>query len=309
MKRFFTALSLSALGAGLLASCSDRSEDPLSSETAAPATAYRTVSNAAAGNCEIPGCRPGFERTVGLGAVLDRAQHDIAESGGSGTFSLNSDKTELTYEIRVEGIPAVTGSHFHNAASGANGGVVRGLEGEFDGDVWVSSGTWTSSETDQPLTADLGAEIEAGNIYVNIHTADYPGGEVRGQVLAEGADFAATLERAQQNPPIPVSGGTGTFTLTFGPTQLAYEIRVEGIPTVAASHFHNAPAGENGGVARGIEGALDGDVWVSSGTWSADEVDSPLTPALVSELLAGNIYVNIHTADYGGGEVRGQVLK
>ena len=309
MKRFFTALSVSALGAGLLASCADRSEDPLSSESAAPATAYRTVSNAVAGNCEVPGCRPGFERLVELSADLDRAQHDIPESGGTGTFSLNDDETELTYEVRVEGIPEVTGSHFHNAAAGENGGVARGFEGAFDGDVWVASGTWTSSETDAPLTPELVAEIQAGNIYVNIHTADYGGGEVRGQVLADGADFAATLERAQQNPPIPVSGGTGTFTLTFGPTELAYEIRVDGIPTVAASHFHNAPAGENGGVARGIEGALDGDVWVSAGTWSADEVDSPLTPALVSELLAGNIYVNIHTADYGGGEVRGQVLK
>jgi len=252
MKQILKALSLSAIGAGLLISCSDRSEDPLSSETAAPATAYRTVSNAVAGTCEVPGCRPGFERTVGLGAVLDRAQHDIAASGGTGTFSLNGDKSELTYEIRVEGIPAVTGSHFHNAASGVNGVVVRGLEGEFDGDVWVSSGTWTSAETDRPLTADLVAEIEAGNIYVNIHTADYAGGEIRGQVLAEGADFAATLERAQQNPPIPGSGGTGTFTLTFGPTQLTYEIRVEGIPAVANSHFHNAASGSNGGVVRGI---------------------------------------------------------
>ena len=159
------------------------------------------------------------------------------------------------------------------------------------------------------MTADLVAEIEAENIYVNIHTADYAGGEIRGQVLADGADFAATLERAQQNPPIPVSGGTGTFTLTFGPTQLAYEIRVEGIPGVANSHFHNAAAGSNGGVVRGITGEFDGDVWVSSGIWSAAEVGQPLTPALVNELLDGNLYVNIHTADYGGGEVRGQVLK
>ena len=208
MKRFFTALSVSALGAGLLASCADRSEDPLSSESAAPATAYRTVSNAVAGNCEVPGCRPGFERIVELSADLDRAQHDIPESGGTGTFSLNADETELTYEVRVEGIPEVTGSHFHNAAAGENGSVVRGFEGALDGDVWVASGTWTSSETDAPLTSELVAEIQAGNIYVNIHTADYGGGEVRGQVLADGADFAATLERAQQNPPISVSGGT-----------------------------------------------------------------------------------------------------
>ena len=92
----------------------------------------------------------------------------------------------MTYEIRVEGIPAVAASHFHNAPGGANGRVVRGIEGAFDGDVWVSSGVWSSTEAgDQTLTADLVAELLAGNIYVNIHTADYGPGEIRGQVLRD----------------------------------------------------------------------------------------------------------------------------
>ena len=60
---------------------------------------------------------------------------------------------------------------------------------------------------------------------------------------------------------------------------------------------------------RGLAGDFDGDVWVSSGTWSADETDQPLTSELVAELMAVNIYVNIHTADYGPGEIRGQVLR
>ena len=120
--------------------------------------------------------------------------------------------------------------------------------------------------------------------------------------------FAAQLERVQEVPPLPSAGGTGTFTLNADGTELTYEVRVVGIPNVAASHFHNAAAGENGGVVRGIEGVFEGDVWVSSGVWSSNETDQPLTAELLEELRAGNLYVNIHTADYGPGEIRGQVL-
>ena len=243
-------------------------------------------------------------------AQLDRIQAvpPLPSPSGTGTFSLNDDGTELTYDVRVEGVPNIAASHFHNAPAGENGGVVRGIEGAFEGDVWVSSGVWSSTEADQPLTAALVEDLRAGNIYVNIHTADYGSGEIRGQILAENAGFETQLDRAQAVPPLPSPSGTGTFSLNDDGTELTYEVRVEGVPNIAASHFHNAPAGENGGVVRGIDGAFEGDVWVSSDVWSSTESDQPLTAALAEELRAGKIYVNIHTADYGAGEIRGQVV-
>ena len=190
MKRCLSLFSGVMLGSALVTSCGDSSRDPVSSRNGDPIApaAKLTVSNAVAATCEIPGCRPGFAPVpTALSAQLSRSQEvpPIPPAGGTGTFSLNADRTALTYEIRVEGIPAVAASHFHNAPAGENGGVVRGFEGTFDGDVWVSSGTWSSTEADQPLTADLVAELLAGNIYVNIHTADYGPGEIRGQVLRD----------------------------------------------------------------------------------------------------------------------------
>ena len=81
-------------------------------------------------------------------------------------------------------MPNITGSHFHNAAAGSNGGVARSLTGIVEGDVWVSAGTWTSAEADQPMMAELLAELLAGNLYINIHTEDYAPGEVRGPVVS-----------------------------------------------------------------------------------------------------------------------------
>ena len=282
----------------------------MSSPAAEPA--QRVISRAVASTCDLPYCNPGFSRVaVAFSASLSRAQQvpSIFNAGGTATFSFNSDRTELTYEIRVQGIPNVAASHFHNAAAGANGGVVRALSGVMEGDEWVSAGTWSSSEADQPLSPDLVSEVDAGNIYVNIHTADYGAGEIRGQVVTGDAGLTATLDRSQEVPSIPVSGGIATFSLSADRTTLSYDIRVVGVPNVAAAHFHNAATGTNGGVVRGLVGSIEDGVWVSVGTWSADEAEQPFTADLMKELVALRLYVNIHTADYGPGEVRGQILR
>ncbi len=228
-------------------------------------------------------------------ATIGRSQEvpPIPEPGGTATLTLNDDGTELTYDISVVGIPEVSAAHFHNAPAGENGGVAFGLEGAIEGDSWVSAGVWTE------IPAEMADAIRSGEIYINVHTADYGGGEIRGQVLGEGADFSASLERAQVGPAIPDPGGTASLSLDG--SALTYEIQVWGLPNIAASHFHNAPAGENGGVAQGLEGDFNADgVWVSSGVW---DVPSDMMDALTS----GEIYINIHTPDYGSGEVRGQV--
>ncbi len=224
-------------------------------------------------------------------ATIGRSQEvpPIPEPGGTATLTFNDDGTELTYDISVVGIPEVSAAHFHNAPAGENGGVVNPLDGSIVGDAWVSSGVWSD------ISADMGDAIRNGETYINIHTADYGGGEIRGQVLGEGA----SLERAQVGPAIPDPGGTASLSLDG--SALTYEIQVWGLPNIAAAHFHNAPAGENGGVVQPLEGDFNTDgVWVSSGVW---DVPSDMMDALTS----GEIYINIHTPDYGSGEVRGQV--
>jgi hypothetical protein len=244
----------------------------------------------------------GIILTAGMAAAQDftstigRSQEvpAIPEPGGTATMTLNEDGTELTYDISVRGIPEVSAAHFHNAPAGENGGVASPLDGSIDGDAWVSSGVWSD------IPADMADAIRNGEIYINVHTADYGGGEVRGQVLGSGTDFEASLERAQVGPAIPAPGGTASLSLDGG--ELTYVISVWGLPTIAAAHFHNAPAGENGGVVNPLEGDFDADgIWVSSGVW---EVPSDMMDALTS----GGIYINVHTPDYGSGEVRGQII-
>jgi hypothetical protein len=130
-----------------------------------------------------------------------------------------------------------------------------------------------------------------------------------GIIPPPSATFVANLNGGQEVPPVFTSGhGTGNFTLNFDSTELSYDISIQDVEgTIVAAHFHNAPTGQNGGVVKTIfSGTLDGSDTTFTGIWSSSDPE-PLTPALVNELFAGNIYVNVHTDLYPPGEVRGQI--
>ncbi len=236
--------------------------------------------------------------TTFTAALTGDQENPSVDGDGSGTGAFVLDREGLHYRVTVNGLTGdIRASHFHNAAAGTNGGVVHAISDAFDGNT--ASGTW-------PIDPAMIAELVAGNIYVNVHTAAHPGGEVRGQVtLASGVGFWAALDGGQENPPVDGEGsGTGVFV--WDGEGLHYWVTVDGLTgDIRAAHFHNAAAGENGGVVRGITDSFDGNT--AAGVWTSTD-DSPLTSERVGELLAGNLYVNVHTAAHGGGEIRGQVV-
>jgi hypothetical protein len=99
----------------------------------------------------------------------------LPNASGTGTFTLNDAKNQLSYTITVSGLTgAVSAAHIHRGAAGVVGDPVHTIT--FTGTT--ASGTWT-------LPDSLFTDLIAGNLYVNVHTAANPGGEVRGQI-AEG---------------------------------------------------------------------------------------------------------------------------
>jgi hypothetical protein len=105
-------------------------------------------------------------------------------------FALTADGTGLQYSLIVANIESVTQAHIHLAPAGANGGVVAFLfgfvpEGETTNGT-LAQGIITDADLIGALAgmtiADLLAELEAGNAYVNVHTQAHPAGEVRGQI-------------------------------------------------------------------------------------------------------------------------------
>lgn len=70
---------------------------------------------------------------------------------------------------------SATLSHIHAAPAGINGGVVLDLTPSA-----ATSGTITGNGV---LSAQQAADMEAGNMYINLHNEAYPAGEIRGQIL------------------------------------------------------------------------------------------------------------------------------
>lgn len=118
---------------------------------------------------------------------------------------------------------------------------------------------------------------------------------------AEMINLKADLKASNEVPPAN-SQGSGSVTLTYDTSakKLTWKGSYSGLsgaPT--AAHFHAGEAGKNGGVAFPIGGAEK----------SPFEGSATLTDAQVADLMAGKLYVNIHTAAYKAGEIRGQVVK
>lgn len=92
----------------------------------------------------------------------------------------------MTYRIDVTGLSGnAVGAHLHGPAdASAAAGVMIGFTGLATGTtVRLVSGTLAGSAT---VSVDSAATLmRKGLIYVNVHTAANPGGEVRGQVVPQ----------------------------------------------------------------------------------------------------------------------------
>jgi hypothetical protein len=117
--------------------------------------------------------------------------------------------------------------------------------------------------------------------------------------------FTAKMNGSQETPPVTTTAtGTGAFVLNAAGTALSYTITVSGL-TINAGHFHNGAAGVAAGVVKSLTFVNN----TASGVWSSTDATQPLTDSLLSELLRGRLYVNVHTTANPGGEIRGQVLQ
>ena len=97
-------------------------------------------------------------------------------STATGTATLTYNTTTKIFTVTVtHTIAAATNGHIHKGAMGVSGSPV------FPFSSFTSPITYTSIALDATQQADL----YAGLYYVNIHTAAYPGGEIRGQLIKQ----------------------------------------------------------------------------------------------------------------------------
>src|SRR3990172_1651209 len=218
----------------------------------------------------------------------------VTTATGTAWAVLSPDMTTLTYHVTYAQLDSTfTASHFHLAPAGVGGGVVQAIT--FTGNT--ASGQWTG------FADSILAKLLKQEIYVNIHSAKYPGGEIRGQLIPvdDAIGFTAMLDGSQEtpNPIVTNAKGTGWAVLKDDGSEIEYSVTIAGLSSnFTASHFHNAPAGVTGGVVHPITFSDS----TSTGSWTG------FSENMISELIKNNLYFNVHTTNNPGGEIRGQLI-
>lgn len=115
---------------------------------------------------------------------FDTGTPGAGDGSGSISGSYDSRTNLLDYSLTWTGLTsAVTNMHFHNGAPGTSGGVDLAVAGP-----WASPQSATGAAVGDSEEANL----LAGNWYLNIHTSNFGGGEIRGQVLLQTTNPASS---------------------------------------------------------------------------------------------------------------------
>lgn len=222
----------------------------------------------------------------------------MSMGAGLATLEVNQETGAIKGMVLLDGFghsdsTQVTAAHIHVGAAGETGPIALPLPGN-NHIRKVPNNARLSSEQ---LNAFLNNEL-----YINIHTQANPGGEIRGQLLAQRLLRIYTeLDSSQTVPTIPPSEGSGTAMLTVNVLtgELSGEVMVDGLAEISNAHIHQAFIGDNGPVVVPLE--------IIDNTRLVIPEDTRLTPLELTALLRGRMYYNVHTPDFPSGEIRGQI--
>jgi|SRR5438445_2261393 len=113
-------------------------------------------------------------------------------TGASGVMGFNVTGNRVDYSIEVHNMSTgIVGAHLHTGAAGINGPIrialfpgpganfttnpLTGVDGQ------LYEGSFEASDVTGISFQDLLAGMRAGTVYGNVHTSQFPGGEIRGQ--------------------------------------------------------------------------------------------------------------------------------
>jgi hypothetical protein len=114
-------------------------------------------------------------------------------TNATGTARFTVDGAELDYTLNVQNITGAIAAHIHPGAPGENKSPIVFLFSQAAPGATVSAGSLAAGSVNASnMIATAGVSydsmlslIRRGNAYVNVHTVAKPGGEIRGQIVAD----------------------------------------------------------------------------------------------------------------------------
>lgn len=137
----------------------------------------------------------------------------LASSAMSGSASVTIDGAKICWRFRLSGVDNPTAAHIHRGGPAVSGPVVVPLGEEY-------SGNGCTTATSAAAAAIL---AHPADYYVNVHSAKYPDGAVRGQLKGTGTTTTA-----------PVVTAAAHLLPVLIPTQIAKECKTRTTPDQGA---------------------------------------------------------------------------
>jgi len=201
---------------------------------------------------------------------------------------------KLIYDIEFAGLSAQESrSDVRKGAIGTTGSVVFPLP--------LGSSKQGRLNLDPSTVLDL----QAGLLYVDVRSQLVTAGEIRGQIQPFGGGcYSATLSGSTETPP-NASAATGHGTFFLSPStltstlKLVFAINYSTTLTPTMAHIHKA--------AQGI--AVPNNIVFPLTTSNPITGTLTLNQQQAADLMSGLYYVNIHSATFTQGEIRGQIVQ
>jgi hypothetical protein len=225
---------------------------------------------------------------------VDETPSIATNAVGTAWAMLSSDKKTLYYQITYAQLSsAFLASYFFLGLPGDSGSVLQKIQ--FSGNT--ASGSWTN------LSNSIVGDLVSGQVYVNVNSVKNPNGEICGQLsLVDGLGFNISLNenRTGLNSDTSIASGTGWAVLYNNGSSLLYNITIAGLTgSLISAQFQSGGGGSNGITEQPVTFTDS----TTGGTWQN------LTNLELDNLIHNNLFINILTDKFPGGEISGQVIR
>jgi hypothetical protein len=256
----------------------------------------------------------GGGRSTTLGASLTGAKEvpGPGDADGRAKARIVLNKHQVCFALQWSGITGPVAAHIHAGRKGVAGPVAVLLfesAGPLPPTLESAAGCVTAGKHLIRAIAK-----HRSDYYVNIHTAGFPNGAVRGQLHRgaprldhHGANLRAYLLGRKEIPGPGDADGSGTALVRAKGTEVCFVLAWRNIGPPVAAHIHAGAKDVAGPIVvnflHDISGSLSATISAVDGC--AHDVDRKLVKAIKADPHA--YYVNIHTADFPAGAIRGQL--
>ncbi len=217
-------------------------------------------------------------------------------ANGVASFLLNATRDTMQVNIAFTGMKA-SAMHIHEGKPNTNGTVVKDLTQFISGNI--ARFTLTGAD----LSPSNLRKYFSGDFYINIHSTNFPNGEIRGQITVEtDQGYFVEMNGANSVPSVNTTAkGAGVFVLDKSGTRITFKVAAQGVSgKLTGSHFHTGAAGQVGnGILSDASNLVNG--MVTEGAASVSN-------SFAVQANNGEIYYNYHTLANQAGEIRGQLI-